>query len=112
MYGRNVRLGVPNGARCNTWISAALAQALEVSSSAVTHWVPVNCWYTRPRSRFELTARLGFLQLVMVRRSADQVWPRSVERRTCSVQSVPPMPPTRSHHAIQTVFESVGSTAI
>src|SRR5262249_23144972 len=60
----------------------------------------------------EFTARLGFFAFVIVRRSPDHAWPRFVERLTCSVQSVPATPPTRSHQAIHTVLESVGSTAI
>src|SRR5213082_3736092 len=112
MYGKNSRPGVFDGAWWSTCVSAALLHAVEVSSSWVTHCVPVNCWYTRPSNPLELPARLGFLALVIVRTPADQVWPRFVERETCSVQSVPAIPPTRSHQAIQTVLESIGSTAI
>ena len=59
-----------------------------------------------------MTASAGFFAFVTVRTSADHVWPLSVERTTCSVQSVPAAPPTRSHHASQTALELLGSTAI
>src|SRR2546430_5397289 len=112
MYGWKVGAGVVADAVCSATMVADVAQPFAVSSRLVAQFVPVYSWYSRPTRPALFTARHGFLAFVIVRTSADQVWPWSVEWFTCRVQSVPAAPPTRSHQATQTLPELFGSTAM
>src|SRR5262245_23338771 len=111
MYGKNDRAGVADGAVCSTIVVAAVAHAFDVSSSVVTQREPVNAWYRNPSVLFVLIASAGFFVFLIVRRSFDQVLPRSVDLLTWIVQSVPAAPPTRSAQAHQITLELCGSTA-
>ena len=73
--------------------------------------VPTSRWKSSATCPWSSIASDGFFAFLTVKTSGDHVRPRSVECRTCSVQSVPLTPPTRSHQARNTLAAFAGSTA-
>src|SRR5436309_2522617 len=112
MYGSNVLGGTVAGTVASTR-SFQFTPSVVRLRCVTQRWAapaPTSCWYSSPTVPALLIASATLVLLSTVRRSeADQVWPRSVEPRTCSVRIEFGR---ESHHATYTVELAFGSTAM